>query len=187
MNLEWGVAWVWTKPYVVGVLLTVSTGQMTNTAVVPLAVVPFPTAIYITWMGWRGWVAALKLNNWMDGTSTTCWPRGWAGTSSGLLGKVIVVSATLCEYTWQPLMLVLLNRIMLASTNCGSKNELDMCRRQNRKQRIGQNNHELPIESNWNEGLETLNMPMQPNWLSLPVPTMTFRNSQSSCHWQSFA
>ena len=58
MNLEWGVAWVWTKPYVVGVLLTVSTGQMTNTAVVP-----FPTAIYITWMGWRGWVAALKLNN----------------------------------------------------------------------------------------------------------------------------
>ena len=149
MNLEWGVAWVWTKPYVVGVLLTVSTGQMTNTAVVPLAVVPFPTAIYITWMGWRGWVAALKLNNWMDGTSTTCWPRGWAGTSSGLLGKVIVVSATLCEYTWQPLMLVLLNRIMLASTNCGSKNELDMCRRQNRKQRIDKTttNYQLnPIE-----------------------------------------
>lgn len=128
----------------VGVLLTVSTGQITNTAVVPLAVVPFPTAIYITWMGWHGWVAALKLNGHVvEQEIESAWAVG---------AEVIVcVSHTNCEYTWQPLMLVLLNRIMLASTNCGSKNELDMCRRQNHTKPQAtdrQNNHELPVESN---------------------------------------
>lgn len=144
MNLDWGAAWVWTNPYVVGVPLTVSTGQISNTALVPLAGVPFPTAIYITWMGWHGWVAALKLNGWNFHHVVE-----QEHHLVGLLGKVIVVSATLCEYTWQPLRLVLLNPIMLASRNCGSKNELDMCRRQNRKQRIDKTttNYQLnPIE-----------------------------------------